>query len=159
MLDVTVINPFTTVSVYRSGLRGGYAIEKAAKGKHDKYRSTHHATYTLLPLALSTGGDCSTAVHDLVKDLGRLKAEQSDDYLLAGESGKIAIRGRETGRLRRQLSMTLQRALAYRALRYCNKQRTPGTGNRQAPQQPLPALTPRCPQQRTPPGAPPLTSG
>ena len=69
-------------------------------GMQDKYRGTHHATFKCLPLAFSTCGDYCTAVHDLVKDLGRIKAEQSEESLQVGEQGKVALRGRDTGSLR-----------------------------------------------------------
>ena len=67
-------------------------------------------------------GDYSATAHDLVKDLGRLKAEMDDEYLAAEDAGKLAIQARETGKLRRRLSLTVQTALAYRTLRYVNRQ-------------------------------------
>ena len=70
MYDVTVTNPFTEAMVNRSGLRSSYALEKAIQLKRNRYSGKHYATYKLLPLALSTGGDYCTAVHDLIKELG-----------------------------------------------------------------------------------------
>ena len=76
--------------------------------------NTH--TQKLLPLAFSTCGNQSSSVQDLVKELGRLKAEMDDGYRLATDKGKLGIRARETGRLRRRLSIVAQKALAYRTL-------------------------------------------
>ena len=44
------------------------------------------------------------------------------DYLEASETAKLGIRARETGRLRRRLSVVLQKALAYRTCRYVRRQ-------------------------------------
>ena len=63
-------------------------------------------------------GDQSSSLQDLVKELGRLKAEIDDDYLLATDQGKLGFRARETSRLRRRLSIVTQKALAYGTLRY-----------------------------------------
>ena len=95
------MNPVTTSTFTHWGLRTGYALENAVRGKQETYRGTHHATFNCLPLAFTTCGDSCTAVHDLVKDLGRIKAEQSEEFLQVGEQGKVALGGRETGRLRR----------------------------------------------------------
>ena len=129
MLDVTVTNPCgRTRIVHDPMLESGSAVKKAIESKHEKYRGTYHDTYTFLPLAFSTCGDYGADVHSLVKDLGRIKAgaaEGGDD----DETEKESI-ARETGRLRRELSMTLQRALSYRTLRYANKQRAAERGTR-----------------------------
>ena len=49
-----------------------------------------------------------------------------DDYLIATDKGKLGIRARETGRLRRRLSIVTQKALAYRTLRYIARQKILG---------------------------------
>ena len=122
MFDVTVVNPLGPTALANSGPRAGHALEEAVKAKKTKYGGTYRPTYKLLPLAFSTCGDYSASVHDLVKDLGRLKAELDEEYLMVGEGGQLAIQARETGRLRRLLSITAQKALAYRSLRYANRQ-------------------------------------
>ena len=45
-----------------------------------------------------------------------------DDYLITTDKGKLGIWARETGRLRRRLSIVMQKALAYRTLRYVARQ-------------------------------------
>lgn len=40
-------------------------------------------------------------VYDQVKKLEELRAEMEEEYLLAKDAGKLAIRARETGRLHR----------------------------------------------------------
>lgn len=122
MFDVTVVNPLGPTALAHSGQRAGYALEEAIKAKKTKYGGTFRPTYKLLPLAFSTCGDYSATMHDLVKDLGRLKAESTEEHMMAGEGEQRAIQARETGRLRRLLSLTTQRALAYRSLRYVSRQ-------------------------------------
>ena len=123
MFDVTVTNPLGRTRLERSGLRSGHAIGEAIKGKHRKYRGTYHATYKFLPLAFSTCGDYGRDVHELLKELGRFKAMENMEFYLSGGAGQQALIGRETGRLRRRLSVTLQTALSYRTLRYRALQR------------------------------------
>ena len=55
-----------------------------------------------------------------MKELGKTKL--SDDYLDASDHAKLGIRARETGRIRRRLSIVVQKALAYRTLRYAARQ-------------------------------------
>ena len=122
MFDVTVANPLGPSTLARSQQRTGFALEEAVKAKHIKYGGKCRPTYKLIPLAFSTCGDYSSSVHDLIKDMGRLRAEVDDEYMLAGEQGKVALQARETGRLRRRLSIVVQKALAYRTLRYVGRQ-------------------------------------
>ncbi len=123
MFDVTVTNPLGPTALARAGTRAGFAIEEATRAKKAKYGGTFRPTYKLVPLAFSTCGDQSSTVHDLVRELGKIKAEMDDTYIAASDSGKLGIRARETGRLRRRLSLVLQKALAYRTLRYMARQR------------------------------------
>ena len=97
LFDVTVTNPLGPTVLARAGTRAGFALEEAIKAKKAKYDGTLRPTYKLLPLAFSTCGDRSSSVQDLVKELGRLKAEMGNDYLK-------------------------QRALAYRTLKYVARQ-------------------------------------
>lgn len=72
-----------------------------------------------------TKGDCgdnSASVYDLVKDLGLLRAEMDGEYLLSAEVGKFPIQAKETRRLWRQLSFTMQKALAHRTIHYIARQ-------------------------------------
>ena len=122
MLDVTVTNPLGPSALARAGFRAGYAIEEAVKAKNTKYGGTYRPTHKLVPLAFSTCGDYSSSAQDLVKEQSKLKAEMAADYLEASETAKLGIRARETGRLRRRLSVVLQKALAYRTGRYIRRQ-------------------------------------
>ncbi|CAN0540996.1 unnamed protein product, partial [Laminaria digitata] len=112
MFDVTVTNPLGPTALARAGTRAGSAIEEAVKAKDTKYGGKYRPTYKMIPLAFSTCGDYSSSVQALVKELGKTKAEMSADYLEASDIAKLGIRARETGRLRRRLSLVLQKAVA-----------------------------------------------
>lgn len=63
----------------------------------------------LSPLVFSTYGDCFASVNDPIKVLERLRAEMQDVNLLAEDAGKLPIRARKTGLLRRKLSSLIMR--------------------------------------------------
>ena len=67
----------------------------------------------LVPLAFSTSGDYCVDMQGLLGDLAKKRRAQRYrvTFSAAEEAGLIA---RETGALRRELSMTLQDALSYR---------------------------------------------
>ena len=94
--DVTVTNPLGPTALARAGTRSGLALEEAVRAKHTKCGGTFRPTYKLLPLAFSTCGDYSPSVQELVKELGKTKAELSEDYIDASDQAKLAIRARET---------------------------------------------------------------
>lgn len=74
-------------------------------------------------MAFSTCGDFSASVHHLVKNRMRLKANTDKEYLMAGEARKLAaIQTRETGRLRKRLSLVTKDAPAYGTLRFMGRQ-------------------------------------
>ena len=91
LFDVTVTNSLGPTALARAGTRAGFALEEAVKAKKAKYDGTLRPTYKLLPLAFSTCGDQSSSVQDLVKELGRPKAEMDVDYLIASDKGKLGI--------------------------------------------------------------------
>lgn len=61
------------------------------------------------PLAASTCGDCSQDLQDIVEELGRLKASESQEDAAAEQEGTQTAR--KVGRVRREISTALQRAL------------------------------------------------
>ena len=87
IFDVTATNPIGPTALARAGTRAGFALEEAVKAENAKYGGTCRPTYKALPLAFSACGDYSATIHDLINDLGRLKAEMDDEYLMAEEAG------------------------------------------------------------------------
>ena len=92
----------------------------------NKYTHTHThtgsfpATYSLLPLAMSTCGDVGSDVHALIKELAiRRVQHRSETY--SNDSQHLA-EGTEVARLRRRFSFVLQQALSFRTRHHLCRQ-------------------------------------
>lgn len=72
----------------------------------------------------------------VIRELSRLRAEECQDYhgYAVGETGRVALRARETGRLRRTVSIVFQQALsrAFFATNASNSIGTPRGGTLEA---------------------------
>ena len=87
---------------------------------HTHTRGSFPATYSLLPLAMSTCGDVGSDVHVLIKELAiRRVHHRSETY--SNESQHLA-EGTEVARLRRRFSFVLQQALLFRTRRHLCRQ-------------------------------------
>ena len=92
----------------------------AVERKKNKYRGSFPATYSLLPLAMSTCGDVGSDVHFLIKELAiRRVQHRSETY--SNESQHLA-EGTEVARLRRRFSFVLQQALSFRTRHHLCRQ-------------------------------------
>ena len=108
LLDVTIANPCAPSNLDASVDVAGSALAKAIARKHGHYRGTFFDMYKLVPLAFSASGDYCVDMHRLLKCLAKRRAQSfCVTFSAAEEAGLIA---RETGALRRELSMTLQDA-------------------------------------------------
>ena len=91
----------------------------------NKYTHTHThgsfpATYSLLPLAMSTCGDVGSDVHALIKELAiRRVQHRSETY--SNDSRHLA-EGTEVARLQRRFSFVLQQALSFRTRHHLCRQ-------------------------------------
>ena len=109
LLGITIVNPCAG-----SNLRNvaGKHLADAVERKKNKYRGSFPATYSLLPLDMSTCGDVGSDVHALMKELAiRRVQHRSETY--SNESQHLA-EGTEVARLRRRFSFVLQQALSFR---------------------------------------------
>ena len=87
-------------------------LADAVGRKKNKYRGLFPATYSLLPLAMSTCGDVGSDVHALIKELAiRRVQHRSETY--SNESQHLA-EGTQVARLRWRFSFVLQQALSFR---------------------------------------------
>ena len=94
-------------------------MERAGSQRGSCDRGKFYDMYRLVPLAFSTSGDYCLDMHKLLRDLAKRRAQRYRvTFSAAEEAGLIA---RETGALRRELSMTLQDALSY-GTRVCQEQ-------------------------------------
>ena len=129
LLDITIVNPCAGSNLGNAARHVGKHLADAVKRKKNKYRSSFPATYSLLPLAMSTCGDVGSEVHALIKELAiRRVQHRSETY--SNESQHLA-EGTEIGRLRRRFFLVLQKALSFRTRHHLCRQRVALASTRQ----------------------------
>ena len=69
LLDITIVNPCADFNLGNATRHVGKHLTDAVERKKNKYRGSFSATYSLLPLAMSTCGDVSPDTHALIKEL------------------------------------------------------------------------------------------
>ena len=112
LLDITIVNPCAGSNLGNAARHVGKHLADAVERKKNKYRGSFPATYSLLPLAMSTCGDVGSGVHALIKELATSWVQhRSETY--SNESQHLA-EGTEVARLRRRFSFVLQQALSFR---------------------------------------------
>ena len=120
LLDITIVNPCAGSNLGNAAHHVGKHLVDAIERKKNKYRGSFPATYSLLPLAMSTCGDVGSDVHALVKELAiRRVQHRSETY--SNDSQHLA-EGTEVARLRRRFSFVLQQALSFRTRHHLCRQ-------------------------------------
>ena len=120
LLDITIVNPCAGSNLGNAARHVGKHFADAVERKKNKYRGSFPATYSLLPLAMSTCGDVGSDVHALIKELAiRRVPHRSETY--SNESQHLA-EGAEVARLRRRFSFVLQQALSFRTRHHLCRQ-------------------------------------
>ena len=74
LLDITTVNPCAGSNLGNAARHVGKHLADTVERRKNKYRGSFSATYSLLPLALSTCGDVGSDVHALIKELARHQA-------------------------------------------------------------------------------------
>ena len=69
LLDITIVNPDAGSNLRNAACHVGKHLADAVERKKSKYRGSFPATYSLLPLVMSTCGEVGSDVHALVKEL------------------------------------------------------------------------------------------
>ena len=69
LLEITIVNPCAGSNLGNAPRYVGKHLADAVERKKNKYRSSFPATYSLLPLAMSTCGAVGSDVHALIKEL------------------------------------------------------------------------------------------
>ena len=111
LLDITIVNPCAGSNLGNAARHVGKHLADAVERKKNKYRGSFPATYSLLPLAISTCGDVGSDVHALIKELAiRRVQHRSETY--SNESQHLA-EWTKVARLRRRFSFVLQQALSF----------------------------------------------
>ena len=146
LLDLTVVNPCAPSNLDREVTRPGVALAEAAKRKHNKYRGTFPATYTLVPLAISMCGTLGADTQALIKAMAVRRVDLTGTALTG--QARAAAEGRETAHLRRRFSFVLHQALSSRTRHHLCCQGVLSM----APHGPLPAAEPDEPVDTREPG-------
>ena len=107
--DITIVNPCAGSNVRNVARHVEKYLFDAVERKKNKYRGSFPATYSLLPLAMSTCGEVGSNVHTLIKELA-IRRVQHRWETHSNESQHLA-EGTEVGRLRRRFSFVLQQEL------------------------------------------------
>ena len=111
LLDITIVNPFAGSNLGNTSRHVGRHLIGAVERKKNKYRNSFPATYSLLPLAMSTCGEVGSDVHALFKELANRRVEHRSETHF-NESQHLA-EGTEGAHLRRRFSFVLQQAISY----------------------------------------------
>ena len=81
LLDITIVNPCAGFNLGNAARHVGQHLADAVERKKNKYRGSFPATYSLLPLAMSTYGDVGSDVHALIKKVvNRRVQHRSETY-------------------------------------------------------------------------------
>ena len=99
LLDITIVNPCAGSNLGNAARHVGKHLDDAVERKKKKYRGSFPATYSLLPLAMSTCGKVGSDVHALIKKLTIRRVEHRSE-IHSNESQQLA-EGTEVARLRR----------------------------------------------------------
>ena len=120
LLDITIVNPCAGSNLGNAARHVGKHLADAVERKKNKYRGSFPATYSLLPLAMSTCGDVGSDVHALIKELA-IRRVQHRWETYSNDSQHLA-EGTEVARLRRRFSFVLQQALSFRTRHHLCRQ-------------------------------------
>ena len=95
LLDITVVNPCAGSNLGNAARHVGKHLADAVEWKKNKYRSSFPATYSLIPLAISTCGGVGSDVHTLMKELAIRRVEhraetRSNEAQHLGEGTEVA---------------------------------------------------------------------
>ena len=81
LLNITIVNPCAGSNLGNVACHVGKHLADAVEREKNKYRGSFPATYSLLPLAMSTSGDVGSDVHAIIKELAiRRVQHRSETY-------------------------------------------------------------------------------
>ena len=120
LLDITTVSPCAGSNRGNAARHVGKHLADVVERKKNKYRGSFPATYSLLPLAMSTCGEVGSDVHALIKELA-IRRVQHRSKTHSNESQHLA-EGTEVARLRRPFSFVLQQTLLFRTRHHLCRQ-------------------------------------
>ena len=111
LLDITIVDPCASFNLESATRHAGKHLTDAVERKKNKYQGSFPATYSLLPLAMSTCGEVGSYVHAFIKELAIRRIEYRSE-IHSNESQHLA-EGTEVVHLRRRFSFVLQQAFSF----------------------------------------------
>ena len=111
LLVITIVNPCAGSNLGNTARHVGKHLADAVERKKNKYRGWFLATYSLLPLAMSTCGDVGSDVHALIKELAIRRVKHRPEVY--SDESQHLTEGTEVARLRRRFSFVLQQTLSF----------------------------------------------
>ena len=115
-----MVNPCAGSNLEKAARHSGKHLADVVKLEKNKYRGSFPATYSLLPLAMSTCGKVGSDVHALIKEVAIRRVEHRSE-IHSNEYQHLA-EGTEVARLRRRFSHVLQQALSFRTRHHLGRQ-------------------------------------
>ena len=112
LLDITIVNPCAGSNLGNTARYVGKHFADAVERKLNKYRGSFPATYSLLPLAMSTCDDVGSDVHALIKELAIGRVEHVSET--HSNQSQHLVEETEVARLRWRFSFVLQQAHSFR---------------------------------------------
>ena len=112
LLDITIVNPCAGSNLGNAGHHIGKHLADAVERKKSKNRGSFPATYSLLPVDMSTCGEVDSDVHALIKELAIRRAKHRSET--HSDESQHLTEGTEVARLRQRFSFLLQQALSFR---------------------------------------------
>ena len=112
LLDITIANPYAGFNLGNAARHVGKHLADAVERKKNKYRGSFPATYSLLPLAMSTCSEIGSDVHALIEELATRRVEHRSET--HSNKSRHLAEGTEVACLRRRFSFVLQQALSFR---------------------------------------------
>ena len=79
LLDITIVNPCASSKLGNAARCIGKRLADAVERENNKYRGSFPATYSLLPLAMSTCGEVGSDVHALINKLATRRVEHRSE--------------------------------------------------------------------------------
>ena len=107
VLDITIVNNCASSNVENAVRHAGKHLTNVTERKKNRYRGSFPATYSPLPLALSTCGEAGSDVHALIKEVTIRRVEHRSE--IHSNGSRHLAEETEVARLRRRFSFVLIR--------------------------------------------------
>ena len=120
LLDIIIVNSCAGSNLRNAARHVGKHLADAVERKKNKYRGSFPATYSLLPLAMSTCGEVGSDVHALINALAIRRVEHRSETHSNGS--QHLVEGTEVARPRRRFFFVLQEALSFRTRHHLCRQ-------------------------------------